>query len=69
MKNLSDTVIISAMFALVFVLLIGGVTLVNMTRSFTLRTMTGPAQVYYLCARDNERDKLECARTVRDMKP
>lgn len=67
MKNISDSVLIVMICALVAVLITAGVTMVNMTRSFTLRTMTGPAQVYYLCARDNERDRLECARIVRDM--
>lgn len=64
----SNVSFIAAMVALSVVAVSASTAFVYTTRSFTLRTMSAPAQIYALCARDNERDRLECARIVRDMK-
>lgn len=64
----SEISFIAGMIAICVVVVSASTAAVYVTRSFTLRTMTAPAQIYALCARDNERDRLECARIVRDMK-
>lgn len=64
----SNISFIAAMVALSVVSVSAATAFVYITRSFTLRTMSAPAQIYVLCARDNDRDRLECARIVKDMR-